>query len=147
MVLHREWLGKWLSGNDIECLFSKYGEWNKLNKDDINLNIFKSNRFSFRESIKYININGFEVPEPLKLHPDVGEEYYCINLLNTDLFGRWIWAGDEYDVKLLMRGFCHSTKEAAILHSKALLSFTATNNDNSNTDNLIDTRGVNVNQN
>lgn len=147
MVLHREWLDKWLSGNDIECLFSKYGEWNKLNKDDINLNIFNSDRFSFRDSIKHININGFDVPEPIKLRPNIGEEYYLTVVSSDNLYDSLQWINDHVDFRLLERGLCHYTKEAAILHSKALLSFTATNNDNSNTDNLIDTRGVNVNQN
>ena len=143
MVLHRKWLDKYLNGVDLD--YSTGGQWHKFTKMT-NLNIFNERIFSFRESIKYININGFEVPEPLKFRPNFGEEYYCINISGTELFDKWTWVGDSLDFRWLLRGFCHSTKEAAILHSKALLSFTATNNDNSNTDNLIDTRGVNVNQ-
>ena len=121
MVLHRKWLDKYLNG--VELDYSSGGQWHKFTKIT-NLNIFNERIFSFRDSIKYININGFEVPEPLKLHPDVGEKYYGVHISDTELFGEWTWVGDNLDSRWLTRGLCHSTKEAAILHAQALLSFT-----------------------
>ena len=125
MVLHRKWLDKYLNGDEIDYLLPLVSQWKKVYRDEIDLNIFNYGDVKFRDSIKYININGFEVPEPLRLRPDVGEEYYRIDILSTDLFGGCIWVGYKSEVKWLMRGLCHSTKEAAILHSQALLSFTS----------------------
>ena len=79
--------------------------------------------YAFRRKPKTININGFEVPEPMRVKPEKGSKYY---LTEVDMGARDIeWDDDETDNRWLKSGICHATAEAAELHRKALLSFTA----------------------
>lgn len=84
--------------------------------------IVETNRLS--EVKKTININGFEVPEPLREAPEEGTRCFTCAIWHEDTFNVMIWTGGLYDVRCLKRGLLHLTKEAAILHAKALLSFT-----------------------
>ena len=78
----------------------------------------------YRRKPRTITINGREVPEPMREAPDIGKEYYIAATGNEDMFVVGPWEGDRYDCMRLSRGLCHSTKEAAIAHAEALLSFT-----------------------
>ena len=70
-----------------------------------------------------ININGFEVPEPERVAPKEGTPVF-IPAFDEDLFSEYTYlhAGISYD--FLKHGVLHLTKEAAIAHANALLSFT-----------------------
>lgn len=73
---------------------------------------------------KTININGFDVPEPLNIAPKKGTEYYIVDT-SGDYEGHMLgWDGDELDYKWLEYGLIHLTEESAELHRDALLSFT-----------------------
>lgn len=83
---------------------------------------------SYRRKIeKPIKINGFDVPEPLRSVPAVGTKYYLTCLDEAiDPNSPYIWEDDpSTDVRWLLEGRIHLTQEAANLHRKALLSFTA----------------------
>jgi hypothetical protein len=71
-----------------------------------------------------ININGFEVPEPMRVAPPFHSEYWTLWIYRSELGCAWNWINSEGDRKRLSRGICHTTKEAAEAHAKALLSFT-----------------------
>ena len=74
---------------------------------------------------KTININGFEVPEPVKTPLKYNTVYSIPSI--TQLEGRFFqrtWFNDNIDHYYLNSGLIHLTKEAAELHAKALLSFT-----------------------
>lgn len=74
---------------------------------------------------KTININGYEVPEPVK-EPLVMETRYYL----TDICSRtraYTWRKAEVDFEWLALGIIHLTEEAAELHRKALVSFTSSN--------------------
>lgn len=79
----------------------------------------------FRSKPKTININGFKVPEPVRRPLDKGVRYYIPMLFGRFGYSPTVWDGDEFDIKTLKMGIMHLTKEAAIAHTKALLSFTA----------------------
>jgi hypothetical protein len=85
-----------------------------------------------KEEVKegFININGHMVPEPER-EPLLGAEPYHVPSL-SDYEDNYIdsttWSSDEYDFTMLERGLIHTTKEAAQLHAKALLSFTKQDN-------------------
>lgn len=70
-----------------------------------------------------ININGYEVPEPLRTAPRLGNQYYIAST-GVDTPSRYEWLDDDVDYLYLAKGILHLTKEAAILHAKALISFT-----------------------
>lgn len=80
---------------------------------------------SYRRKLeKPIKINGFDVPQPLRTAPDLGTKYY-LTCLGADV-DPYIWEDEpNTDVRWLAEGRIHLTKEAADIHRRALLSFTA----------------------
>ena len=72
---------------------------------------------------KVININGYEVPEPVR-EPLADETiYWLVDICSSPVSYRW--SRHEADYRCLEAGLIHLTKEAAELHRTALLSFTA----------------------
>lgn len=82
---------------------------------------------SLKAKPKTININGIEVPGPVK---DLkrGDRYWVPNLSTDDMWATSYTFDCSYrsDTHRDM-GFAHRTKEAAELHAQALLSFTKPN--------------------
>lgn len=78
-------------------------------------------KHNYRLKPRTININGFEVPEPLMLAPVRGTECYFIR---TPYIERESYIGGDTDTKLLKAGLIHLTRENAEKHLEALLSFT-----------------------
>lgn len=70
-----------------------------------------------------ININGHEFPEPLRVAPKEGTPVF-IPAFEVDLFSEYTYFHDGVGCEFLEHGVLHLTKEAAIAHAKALLSFT-----------------------
>lgn len=81
----------------------------------------------FHENLEYrlkpriININGFEVPEPLRSVPAYGTQYFIVDL---PLVGSLTWTDSSDEYQWLKAGIIHLTREAAEKHLEALLSFT-----------------------
>lgn len=84
--------------------------------------------FVFQPEIKYrlkprfIDINGHQVPEPVREQLQAGQEYWVADVTKWD--DEWYWNDDNRDNLWLERGLIHLTKEAADIHIAALLSFT-----------------------
>lgn len=78
----------------------------------------------YRIKPRTININGFEVPEPVSDELEYGTKFFKVELESDELFDDYIWHGDHFDKHWLSLGIIHLTQEAAELHAKALLSFT-----------------------
>jgi hypothetical protein len=76
-----------------------------------------------RRKPKTITINGIEVPEPLRNELKLGDRYFMPNL---DFAGvtDGVWDNVDNDYERLKSGIVHLTKEAAIKHAEALISFT-----------------------
>lgn len=82
------------------------------------------------DATRYITINGFEVPEPVRGPMRRGERYWVVSIAPFQDHGstfcrEYNWADDGFDRLWLQRGLIHRTQEAAEKHAKALLSFTA----------------------
>ena len=79
-----------------------------------------------KEEVKpgFININGHMVPEPEREELLNGEPYYVADMSKPSSPWDMIWYGNDRDYDRLDAGAIHTTKEAAELHAKALLSFT-----------------------
>ena len=71
-----------------------------------------------------VNINGFEVPEPMREAPKLKTRFWLTDPLNNSGISTCTWHDGVMDKAWLSLGICHSTKEAATIHAKALLSFT-----------------------
>jgi hypothetical protein len=78
----------------------------------------------YRVKPKVVNINGYEVPLPVREPLEDSQEYYvAIPKVNVEPM-RLFWNSDKYDKHWLECGLVHMTEEAANLHIKAILSFT-----------------------
>lgn len=133
MKTHKEMFEALLAGETLEeineytlCLH----EDNLLfkNKDGLIApinNLYLRNPMDWRIKQKTININGFEVPEPVRFVIEVGTAYY-IPIITTDIIMPkcYYWCNNEQDNSYLVKGLVHLTPESALLHAKALLSFT-----------------------
>lgn len=81
--------------------------------------------YKYRRKPQTININGYEVPEPLREAPIEGTIVYYPNLYSLGLVNYNKFFDDSFYRRLLNLGLLHSTQEAAKKHDRALLSFTA----------------------
>lgn len=70
----------------------------------------------------FILINGFKVPEPMRVAPADGTRYFALHLITECV--EHMWSSDEGDRALLDAGICHLTREATEIHATAVLSFT-----------------------
>lgn len=82
----------------------------------------------YRRKPRTININGFDVPEPVREPLKYGVAYYIPDIGGyPSKYGSFLWSGDIYNTICLNRGMIHLTQEAAEIHARAILSFTETN--------------------
>ena len=72
---------------------------------------------------KTININGYEVPEPIRVKPRVGDIYYIASL-TSGIVQSYFFGDNTIETRWFNQGLAHKTREAAELHLEALLSFT-----------------------
>ena len=77
----------------------------------------------FRIAPAVIDINGRDVPEPLRIPPQKGADYWVAEIDVISVYVRR-WYNDVDDRLRMRRGLCHATKEDAQAHVDALLSFT-----------------------
>ncbi|MEM8238635.1 hypothetical protein Q4R49_13065 [Morganella morganii subsp. sibonii] len=76
----------------------------------------------YRLKPRYIDINGYQVPEPVREPLKIGQVYWLVRIYGAvDSFE---WEGERVCSAWLERGLIHLTKEDAEAHSAALLSFT-----------------------
>lgn len=68
-----------------------------------------------------ISVNGFNVPKPMDAPQLKGQTYFIATPSGRDCFNELVWDGDEVDSMYLNRQIMHRTKEAAIVHAKAML--------------------------
>ena len=81
---------------------------------------------TYRLKPRTISINGHEVPEPMRVAPQIGSRFFLALTAQCILAGEHTWQGSHASIEWLAKGLCHVTREAAEAHAKALLSFTTT---------------------
>ena len=106
---------------EFEFLYSN-NKWVRINDDNLLFNLIKS-LDKIRRKPRTININGFLVPEPLRDGLEIGGVYFLADCICNEI-EEYRWSGSDIALLWLPSGLLHSTKEAAELHAKALLSFT-----------------------
>lgn len=82
----------------------------------------------YRRKPQTLSINGHEVPEPYRGEMQIGQPYYTPDLYNCgtdywDVYHDRQWENNIYDNVAMKNGLLHLTEDAAIKHTKALLSF------------------------
>ena len=131
MLNHREVLEALLAGETLVDLYD--GELTlRLDEDSV-----VSQYSIYQESIdlldwkvkpKTISINGHEVPEPIRVKPNRGDNFYTV-YLSAGTVECFTFDDSMTCNRWFNQGLAHKTREAAELHLKALLSFTALTNE------------------
>lgn len=65
-------------------------------------------------------LNGFEVPAPMDVMPDVGSRYWVIDACDINGSDDIIFSNDAADQRAFNRGFMFATREDAIANFKAI---------------------------
>ena len=78
----------------------------------------------YRLKPRYIDINGHQVPEPVREPLEYGTWFYVPSTDCVEMMAKIKWTGDEYCEHYLRSGIIHTNSAAAICHTVALLSFT-----------------------
>ena len=73
---------------------------------------------------KTIRIGEYDVPEPVREPLEKDTEYWIANFSLAELADSFKWYSDKFDNRVLKNGLIHLTKEAAVIHAKALISLT-----------------------
>ena len=73
---------------------------------------------------KTIRIGEYDVPEPVREPLEDDKEYWIAYFSLAELANNFKWYSDKFDNRALKNGLIHLTKEAAVIHAKALLSLT-----------------------
>ena len=76
------------------------------------------------EPPKTIRIGEYDVPEPVREPLEDDKEYWGVDPTATELAWSYKWNNAGFCNLMLRRGLIHLTKEAAVIHAKALLSLT-----------------------
>jgi hypothetical protein len=112
-------------GKDVQARLSGCKTW--TNADPVELatcNPLANPFYEWRIKPKTININGHEVPAPMREAPARGDHYFSPNIVGEPVTFVSMWTSHSVDCDRLYKGLCHATQEAAEAHAKALLSFT-----------------------
>lgn len=80
--------------------------------------------YEYRVKLKTIRIGEYDVPEPMREIPARGTTYYVVDTVAPSSPREYTWVGDTADIGWFNLGILHSTRDAAVLHTKALLSLT-----------------------
>lgn len=109
------------AANGAVIEFKQAGVWYEKAHNDICYD------YEYRVKPKTIRIGEYDVPEPMREMPALDTDYYIACITTSGLYGVATWVCDVQDIEWLNRGVVHSTKDAAVLHAKALLSLTEAN--------------------
>lgn len=114
---------------DGEALQRLYkGRWIDVPAEGVLRYLADESDVSIRVKVDTININGFNVPRPLRELPAIGARYWVVQLSETQLTFSVNNSEDATDSSWIKKGICHLTRDSAIMHAKALLSFNSNEN-------------------
>ena len=86
---------------------------------------FDFDDYDYRIKPRTIKIGYFDVPEPMRVEPDSGCEYFVVEALSDIPAASQIWNGMDCEKRWLSMGLCHKSKESAIAHAKAIISLSS----------------------
>ena len=106
-VKHQEWR-EWQNGSD-------YSSW---------MNPSTAGNWQVRLIPKTMLFNRQQLPMPMETTPEEGTMVYVTDPASGDQDACWmVWSNTSYQVVLLDKGLIHSTKEAAIKWTNAMIPF------------------------
>ncbi len=126
MTAHKHAAAMLLYAQDAAETDTPWERWERRQEGLEDFHPLRSNPH-FDENVEYrrkprtIRIGERDVPEPMRVAPAMGTEYFYIQPCYPALFGISNWYGDSVDSGRLAFRICHSTKEAAVAHAEALI--------------------------
>lgn len=114
-------------GEEIECADTRSVpvSWFLTSSQLALTQITYNTRLKFRIKPKTIRIGEYDVPEPMREAPGDSETFYLPAILSEGWYITHRWGGFQDQLAKLQAGLCHSTREAAEWHAKALISLTS----------------------
>ena len=79
----------------------------------------------YRIKPRTIKIGDFDVPEPMRVEPDMFTMVYCVTTTMEKSVSAFPWTGSYGEVLMLKRGMVHADAESAKIHAGAIISLTA----------------------
>ena len=110
------------AANGVGIEFKKDGVWYEKT------HTYLCYDYEYRVKLKTIRIGEYDVPEPMREIPARGTTYYVVDTVAPSSPRAYTWVGDTADIGWFNLGILHSTIDAAVLHTKALLSLTGVHN-------------------
>jgi len=106
---------------DWECSLtsSTTGTWYRCDKQPLWLEN-TSYRHNHKQKQRYILISGWRVPEPIKKPLKIGEIYFYIELMMSEI-RQCYWDNDKIDDNLMNAGVIHKNKDSAQKHLDAII--------------------------
>ncbi|PHM70377.1 hypothetical protein [Xenorhabdus sp. KJ12.1] len=80
--------------------------------------------YKYRLKPRTIKIGEYDVPEPLRCEPEIGQPYFLVRIDLIQGAREYRWDGDDWDMMVLKSGLIHLDRESAELHAKALIALT-----------------------
>ena len=114
---HAEYIIAWAHGVEVEF-------WNECSDQwaDVGEAHYWTPDWEYRFKPKMIRCGEMEFPEPMRVAPELDTRFWLATTLEDVLVYRW--ENDAFDQKVLSRGICHLTEEAAEAHARALIALT-----------------------
>ena len=95
--------------------------WTFANHDAFFYYLSEPRHGDFRIVPKTIKIGDVDVPEPMRIAPEVGTKYWYISFYDVGGVSACFWCGSKTDNQLLKLGTCHLTEAAARTHAEAII--------------------------
>ncbi len=114
---HAALIQQWLDDDSL-IVERKAGDGNWYKQTDC----FWNEESEYRFKPKMIRCGDLEFPEPMRVAPELDTRFWLATTLEDVLVYRW--ENDAFDQKVLSRGICHLTEEAAEAHARALIALT-----------------------
>lgn len=102
----------------FEEKFHSTDKWNQMS------DVFFQTHREYRLKPNFIDINGHQVPEPVRESLEIGAWFFMPSVDCIEMASKVKWREDEHCDFYLRSGVVHTTEDAAIRHAVALLSFT-----------------------
>ena len=107
-------------GKEIQVKFSCSDHWCEMDESDK-----WDMSCEYRIKPEVIMIGDMEVPKPCYEPLDIGQRYYVPALGYSVDSAAILWNDTVHDTRRLLNGIVHLNSDAAIAHSKALVSLTS----------------------
>jgi hypothetical protein len=126
MTAHKHAANMALYAKDAETTDKPWQLWEFSEDSEVWRPLFNNpswfENVAYRRKPQTIKIGEHEFPMPMREAPALGAMYWVAGPTQSEYAFQDSWSDDFVDRFWLQRGLCHSTREAALQHAKALIA-------------------------